>query len=330
VNVVSAGVGCGGTNDTSPSNAVGGADMSGGAATTAGGGSGGNPAAGAGGDMMTAGNATGGRATETKTCTGSFTAPELVLAEDPAFSVNGLSVTGDQLELYYSRHMRGSANAVETVVRRTRTSRAADFGPVEALPELNDVCQGARGANSDVTDDGLTLYVRCDVDVPAGQAEGVSPLRVAHRADRESAFSLEAQPVGSVFGSASVGADELTAYSNGDVSNTPPQMFARASKSEPFGGNATVPGFTMGFNSPDISNDGLAIFGSAQLEAGTPQTVLRATRRSTDLPFDAPAKLELGLGGATGSPTITPGCDLYFVALNQNVPGSTVYVARSK
>src|SRR6185503_15023561 len=121
-------------------------------------------------------------------------------------------------------------------------SRTEPFGPVEPLLELADVCGANPYVNPDVTDDGLTLYVTCTQDVELGLSEGVSPLRVAHRPDRNSAFTLETEPVGGVFASAGISADELTAYTDGEIFDTAPRMFTRASKTESFGEAQAVPG----------------------------------------------------------------------------------------
>ena len=83
-------------------------------------------------------------------------------------------------------------------------------------------------ANPDISEDGLTLYVTCTREMPAGMSEGVSLLRVARRPDRSSDFTLEAEPAGGVFGAAGISADELTAYTDGEFFGTAPQLFTRA------------------------------------------------------------------------------------------------------
>ncbi len=314
--------GCGGgTNDTAPPTA-GSAGMSSGGATTAGSGSDGSGTGGASGGTTAGGTP--------KSCTGQFAAATPLFVEDPTFYVNGVTATGDELELYYSQGVRAADTRYQQVVRRSRASAEAPFGPVQSLPELATVCEAGWRVNPDITDDGLTLYVTCTVDVPAGQDEGFSTLRVAHRPDRGSAFTLDAQAAGNVFASANLSADELIAYTDGEIFSTPTQMFKRASKSEPFGANANVPGLTLAFTSPDIGNDELAIFGSARAESDTTRSLFRATRKSRDVAFEAPAKLELGLTGTFGAPNITPACNLYFVYIMTGGSDSNVYVARQQ
>jgi hypothetical protein len=315
----------GGTSDDVPATTAGsaGTHSASGASTGGAGGGGGTN-----GGTTSGGATTGGTNGVVRSCTGQFGTPKLAFTEGESFAVNGVSVTSDELEVYYSQGSRVAPNA-EQVVRRTRTSVDAAFGAVEPLPALANVCDVDKRVNPDIADDGLTLYVTCTVVVPTGQDEGFSPLRVAHRPDRKSPFTLEAQPAGSVFSSASLSADELTAYTDGQIYNTPPQMFTRASKTAQFGPNAAVPGITTGFNSPDIASDGLTIFGSARPDVGTLQLV-RATRTSQTAAFETPLPLELELKGTFGAPNITPDCALYFVYIADGSRNSDVYVAQPK
>lgn len=281
------------------------------------------------GGVATGGVATGGASAVAKSCTGPFATPQLVFTEATPFAVNGVSVTGDELEIYYSQRAR-AAPYTELVVRRARAGLDAAFGAEEPLPALANVCDTGQRVNPDIAEDGLTLYVTCTVDVPTGQDEGFSPLKVAHRPDRQSAFTLDAQSAGGVFSSASLSPNELTAYTSGRFYNTPPQLFTRGSKSEQFGPNEPVPGFVTALNSPDIASDGLTIFGSVRPGVGAPQLV-RATRTSPGGAFEAPVPLELGLLGTVGAPNITPACALYFVFIaDGGVHDNDVYVARMK
>ncbi len=316
------GIGCGGTSEASPAATAGSGGTNGGGATTAGSSSGGNATGGA------AGTTNGGTTAAAKACTGSFAAPALVFTEDPQFWVNGVSLTGDELELYYSQSVRGTPMLQQSVVRRTRASSAMAFGPATSLLELAGVCLPGQYVNPDISEDGLTLYVSCTVDVPTAQSEGMSPLRVAHRADRNAVFALDAEPAEAVGASAGLSADELTVYADGEIFGNPPQMFTRASKSEKFGATQPVPGLTSGLISLDISDDGLAIFGSANLPPDTGRVLARATRASIDAAFEPPLKIDLQLTGAVGAPNITPACTLYFVYIMPGAPGSSVYAAR--
>jgi hypothetical protein len=250
------------------------------------------------------------------------------MVEDTGFQMNGISLTADELELYYSRGTSDGALLVQSIVRRKRSTTNEMFGAVEALPELAGVCAANQRVNPDVTDDGLTLYVTCTQDVESGMSEGMSPLRVAHRSDRSAAFTLAAEPIGSVFASASIAADELTAYSDGEIFNTAPQMFTRATKTASFGAAQPVPGVAVPLRSPDISNDGLVLFGGATPAGASGSAIHRAVRASKDAPFGALEALELQLPAmvGVGAPTITPSCSLYAIVVLPNV-GHTLHRA---
>jgi hypothetical protein len=153
--------------------------------------------------------------------------------------------------------------------------------------------------------------------VDIGLPEGVSTLRVASRPDRASAFTLQAEPAGGVFASAGISADELTAYTDGEIYNTAPRMFTRTSKAESFGSEPQpIPGIDVPFNSPDISNDGLVLFGAARGVSGNGSTIFRALRNDAGGSFAAPLELNLQLLpiGSIGAPNITPSCTLYMVS----------------
>ncbi len=255
-------------------------------------------------------------------CSGTFGKAYAVFAEDQGFRMNGISLTADELELYYSRTYSGMPTP--SVVRRKRASKTEPFAAPEYLQELTSACRADQHVNQDVTDDGLTLYITCTDMVEIGLPEGVSTLRVAHRPDRNSAFTLQAEPAGGVFASAGISGDELTAYTDGEIYDTAPRMFTRASKTESFGEAEPVPGIDVPFNSPEISNDGLALFGSASPLAGSGHAIFRALRAEPNAPFQAPAQLDLQLVALTmGSPNITPSCTLYLIVAG---PGASYIV----
>lgn len=249
-------------------------------------------------------------------CSGAYNAALPIMLEDPGFSINGISLTADERELYYARGDTSTQPSLRQVVRRSRASTGVMFGAVEALPALDGVCGAAPFVNPDISEDGLTLYVTCTQDVPLGMSEGVSLLRVARRADRSADFTLEPEPIGSIFASAGISADELTAYTDGEVFDTAPQMFTRAAKTEPFGAAMPVPGIASALRSLDVSSDGLALFGATSIENVT--RIVRAQRDSANASFAEPAPLELQLMPAVlgiGAPNVTANCSLYMVAI---------------
>ncbi len=303
-------VGCGGDAEPSKGSAGNGGALSNGGGATSGGGGGGGGAAGA----VTSGgggSAIGGGASPAS-CTGAFNAAEPVLRAPMDTSVNGVSLTADELELYYTRDFEVTATPTPEVVRRKRASKDALFGEAESLPELAGVCGDKLRIYPDVSEDGLTLYVTCTTRVDEG-SEGVSVLRVARRAGRSEPFVLAAEPAGNVFAAAGIAADELTAYTDGEVFDTAPQMFTRSSKAEPFMGPMAVPGIDVPFRSPDVSSDGLTLFGAAGRDI---IHIYRAHRADANAAFSTPEPIDLKLSEATiGAPNITAGCALYVVVV---------------
>jgi hypothetical protein len=310
--------GCGG--DPAGPKASGGASAGGSAGTSPDAGSGGGGASS--GGSATAGSSSGGSAAGGGSCLGQFAEARPVVAEDPMMNINGISVTADELELYYARGSSDGVTMQRQIVRRSRSAKSEIFGPVEPLPELAGVCGELPYVNPDISEDGLTLYVTCTQQVETGLPEGVSPLRVARRAARGGAFTLEAQPIGGVFASAGISSDELTAYTDGEVFDTAPQLFTRAAETDMFTGPQPVPGITTPLRSLDISSDGLALFGAANPGSGT--AIYRAVRPSPSEPFAAPQELSLALrmvtaaqNPALGAPNISAGCTLYLVVALQ-------------
>ena len=276
-------------------------------------------AGGSAGSAPAAGSSTG-------SCSGTFGRALPVMIEDSGYSMTGISLTGDELELFYARSQAG---APPSVVRRTRTDKDAFFGTLYDLPELAMVCEPEQLVNPDVSEDGLTLYVTCTQIADTGMSEGVSTLRVARRPDRTMPFSLEAEPIGGVFASAGLSSDELTAYTDGEIFDTAPQMFRRASKTESFGEAEPVPGIDTALNSLDISSDGLSLFGSANPVSGTDNAnaIFRALRSDPQGNFSAPAQLDLQVfHPGVGAPNITPSCTLYLIVV-QPLTGYMIHAA---
>jgi len=219
--------GCGGEGVT-PGAAAGAAGQGGGA-TAGSGGSAGAPGGGAAGTLSSAGAGQGGAAGSAagKACQGSYGPLTPLFSEAAPLNINGPSVTSDELLIFYSLGDSSVPELTQTLRYRKRQSVAEAFGPSQSLPELANVCPPNQHVNPDISEDGLTLYVTCTPNVDVGLPEGPSQLRVARRNDRNSSFVLDAEPAGSVFASAGLSADELTAYSGGEVWGTAPQLFTR-------------------------------------------------------------------------------------------------------
>jgi hypothetical protein len=314
--------GCGGDSETTGT-PTSGAGQGGGATPGAGGSN--NTPGGAAGTATSAGAAQGGTSgiVSGKACQGTYGPPTSLFSETSPFGINGPTVTADELQLFYSVSDNTTAALVESVVYRQRQSVGEAFGPSQTLPELANVCLSDQHVNPDISEDGLTLYVTCTAHVNFGLSEGPSALRVARRSDRSASFTLDAEPAGSVFASAGLSADELSAYSSGEISGTAPQKFTRASKTEKFGAAQPVPGFTTPLNSPDISADGLTLFGAAPSSLSGRQVLIRATRASVTQDFGPPSDLDFGMPTVTtGAPNVTPGCSLYFVMVTIPATGT--------
>jgi len=302
---------------------------SGGTASPSGGGAAGSPSGAGTTSQGGAGGTIGGKA-----CQGNYGPLTPVFTEPSPYTINGPSVTADELQLFYSRGGDSGPDVLtQLLFYRTRTSTTEAFGGAQPLPELADVCMPEDHVNPDISEDGLTLYVTCTKRTELGLPEGTSQLRVARRKDRASPFVLDAEPVGAVFASAGLSADELTAYTGGEIWGTAPQLFSRSSKAEKFGANQPVPGFTSPLNSPDISADGLTLFGAAPPEPTVHQLVWRATRSSLSEDFGPASILDFGFpDNIFGAPNVVPSCSLYMVMIPAASSGmgsvTSVQVAR--
>lgn len=298
-------------------------------------GSGGMPSASGAGGVASGGvAATGGSGgaaggpLANSTCTGHFPAASQVFVEETMIAMNGLSVTADELELFYTRGERGTTEQI--LVARKRASVSQPFGAFEVLPGLEGACVSPQRVNSDISEDGLTLYITCTDDVSTSQSEGMSTLRAARRSSRAGVFTLDPVAVGSVQASSGISADELAAYSDGQIFGVePPRMFTRQDKTQVFASGQAVPGIGTPLGSLDISSDSLVLFGAAARASGTGRGIFRATRSAPDATFGALEELELGLPGTLGSANITPRCSLYMImALVDQAAGTTTYSAQ--
>ena len=128
--------GCGGEDGAAgPSSSAG---TAGNAGTTTSGGGGSN----SGGAGALAGSAPSGGATVAGgSCLRPYAAAVPVFTEDVlGIPINGISVTSDELELFYARTDSVDLDTPPRVVRRTRTSTSAMFDAAVPLPALDGVC----------------------------------------------------------------------------------------------------------------------------------------------------------------------------------------------
>ncbi len=242
------------------------------------------PAAGTGGTSGTSAGTAGtgagsaGKAA-TADCSGTFGPATLVFAALKGELPQSLSITGDDLELFYEV----DDDAGPHVMVRKRANRDAPFGdPEEIPPALFSFCPPLVGPSLDVSDDGLRLYMTC-TDTSTASAIVPGPIYVAERPDRRSnAFVLSPATFGEGSVSISVSSDELTAfwsdYSN--ISSPIAVMAERASRSEPFGSPRQPPGtLNAELRQPEIAQNGLFLFGA--VDEGTPLAHLAVLPRST-------------------------------------------------
>jgi len=131
---------------------------------------------------------------------------------------------------------------------------------------------------------------------------------------------LDAQSYGMVGPSVAIAPDELVLYSSGQIGtidSPPPRRYTRSSTSAPFADPLPVPGLeSSGLITPELSPDGLSIFGSANL------SLIVAERSRPDGAFAAPTTILPGTPNmlVLGAPDVAQDCrSLYFV---QNEPAS--------
>lgn len=269
----------------------GGSGGSGGVGTLGGGGAGGSPMVSMGGQGMLSG-----------ACQGAFLqpSPQILSGQSPP---SNLSITGDELELFF--------NSADVISSYERASTGVLF-PEQATPvaELGDVCGELVVGGMDVTLDGLRLYIACSDD----QAGFVGPLRLATRTDRQSAFVLAPQPLGTVGNSLSISEDELELFavtSPGRVGFT--MVYRRESLDEPFGPGELVQGLGGPFSFPELSPDGLNLFGTA---ADDVERLVVASRATPSGPFSSPTSVGLPAPVAPHlqfGPTVSQTCRLYYL-----------------
>jgi hypothetical protein len=292
---VQAGAPAGGGNEQGGAGGVAG----GGTGPAGGGGAGGSPSVSLGGMGMLSG-----------VCEGAFQQPSPVIVTGAAVPAN-LSVTGDELELFVAFD-----GAISSYARASTRELFPDAMPVA---ELSDVCGELAVGGMDVTLDGLRLYIAC-----SSEAGGyVGPLRLATRADRLSPFVLSPEPLGTVGISISISEDELTLYAvtaPGQVGYT--LVHQRGSLEDSFGPGELVQGVGGPFRHPEISADGLDLFG---VVGPDPEHLVVATRATPAGPFSAPTNVGLPAPAASYrqfTPTVSQTCRLYYLNLAGNGVGT--------
>jgi len=337
-------LGCGSkvrVEDDTAMQETGGASGKGGTSTggtsTAGASTGGTSTAGAstGGSGALAGSGSGGSsggagAPASTACTNAFGTPTLLIPDTPNVIPESLSVTGDDLELFYV--LRGPAG--DAVVVRTRTDRNADFGDATELdPSLWSWCAAPADPGLDVSDDGLRLYMTC-IDTSQIDANGGYPssaIRVAERATRDAAFTLNPNDFGNANVSISVSRDELTAYwSDYTTTTTPLPVFAtRASLTEPFGAPMPVPGVVDSLLNPELADDDVHLFGALQIDGQDFHVYMFSRVQggsfATPTAHDQVFPSSPTTGSSEWTPTVSGDCNSLYFMRRTELSGTTTY-----
>ena len=285
-------VGCSSEGDDDAGGAAGGASGAGATAGSAGavggagtGGTAPGGAAGAGAGTAGAGGAgataTGGAAgVGASSCAGSWGAPEVLYQAPDGYTLSSPAVRSDDLELFYVDYDAAGAGHYR---RTARSDRAAPFTPGDIVSELDAACGAADQRMIDLSSDGRRAYIVC-IEEPVANASGA--LRMARRPDFDSPFSLDAMSYGVVGASPAISADELRLYTSAQASvgTNPSLTYMRASTTAPFGAGMSIPGLESStLSAPDISPDGLALFGNLNA------AVVVVTRSAPDAPFGGPS-----------------------------------------
>lgn len=272
-----------------------------------GGAGGGTNDTGAGGTGATAGTGGNSGTPGGVDCSGSFGGAAVVL--DDGARVATPSITADELVLFYTRGDSGGERFY--VSQRASVSEAFPVGA--SVPELDAACQTTDDRSLDVSGDGLTAYVSC---YPPGTLAEPTTLYVLTRASQTEPFG-SASEAGSMTPSSSVEEDGLSAVWSGEASPST-RLATRTSTTESFGNDTALPGLeTTNVHAPDLSPDGLAVYGGIDVEGI--RTLAASTRASTSEPFRAPEVLS-GLISTllgSGAPDLSADCrSLYFVGVD--------------
>lgn len=289
--------------------------MAGSPTSTTGGSSSGGTGAG-GTSSATGGSVEGGGTPSMQRCEGSFGASQTLFS----FGMNvasSLSITADELELFYVDVATSADTHVISV--RKRSSKSATFSAPAVVSDLQATCAAENYPALDVSDDGLRMYFTC--------LDGPAPLRRASRASRSAAWVVDADPIGTVGDSITVSGDELTAVGVRELTSNPrPDVYGRATTDQAFGSAMAVAGVDESFMNPDLSYDGRVLFGVVRLTEGARISFVSledgfsATAAPSTVGMPTPAP------GATlvddYTPTLTPDCRSIYFLRSTGVSGS--------
>jgi hypothetical protein len=225
--------------------------------------------------------------------------------------VASLSITEDELELFYVDALSPEENLISVLSRSTRDAAFPTTGT--RIPELQAACAPGDYPTLDVSNDGLRMYFIC--------LDESSPLRLATRASRSATWTVAPEPIGTVADSIGVSDDELTAVAVVDLSEAPrPVLYRRASRSEPFGSAQDIPLITGSFRNPDLVGS-RHLFGIISSSAGPDRLVVSTLTDASPLSYSAPTTDGMPAPSAAAAsttydytPTVTPDCRrIYFL-----------------
>jgi hypothetical protein len=320
-----AGQSSGGTGGSSTGGApgvTGGAGGTGGQTSGSGGSTGGVAGAGAGG---AAGGSQGG-APGTVDCTGAFAPEQVIVASSKSVILSSPTVPQDELELFFVRHDMNSGGGAPTIMRAQRATRDAGFGTPAAVAEVASICSSSQERGISITPDGLRLYVDCYTGTTTYTP---GPLKLARRATRDAAFTIDSGTYGTIGPQVDVTGDELTAYTSSEMNNaSPPRQYTRSSTTDAFANGQDIPGLqAVNLGTPFLASDGLTIYGALDVN------VVSITRPAPGQPFVTPVPVLTGLSNATSFkfPEVSFDCrTIYFVRIDTSSGTSTYTLEMAK
>ncbi len=249
-------------------------------------------------------------------CSGDFgePAPLFVAATDAI--PQSFTVSPEELELMYVSDAAG----VRGIERRLRESRAEAFGEATTPAELSDACDRVDSSLTvgtiDLSPDGLTLYISCEVSVTVP-----ATLVIAQRADLSSPFQVDTTLRGEV-GPSFATADGREGYSNAPDSLDIVDLFRRDDEMSPFTNAGSL---AIELRSPDPSDDGLRLYGTVPVAGSDSDYRLAVAERSSTVESFGPPSVE-GLpappeGFSDATPAVSGDCRaLYFLRYSATMP----------
>jgi hypothetical protein len=244
-------------------------------------------------------------------CTGAFGDGQVLVAGAKQTILSSPTVPADELELFFVEHDLSQGGAPR-ILRAARATRDASFGDPAPVTELDSVCTSSDERGISVTADGLRLYVDCYTGTSSFTP---GPLRLARRASRDMAFTIDSATYGTVGPQIDVTSDELTAFTSSEMNTTsPPREYSRSTPSDPFANGQAVAGLeNTAFAMPFLATDGLTLYGGVDPD-------LVSFRRSTPSgPFSASDVVFAGQKNAVSykAPEVSADCrTLYFVRID--------------